>query len=194
MTDISKIQVGQNSYDIKDEKAARISHTHKTSEIAGLSTVATSGNYSDLKGKPSIVTESADGFMSAADKTKLDGIEAGATASAGTITGVTAGSGLTGGGTSGNVTVAHKQYLGDKLSEQYGELSTEDYTLDWGGSFANAGFNVEKNGHITTAGEAIVTLPSAAFTRATSSAAGKAGLVPAPAAGDQGKWLRGDGT
>lgn len=116
MTDISKIQVGQSSYDIKDEKAARISHTHKTSEITGLSAVATSGSYSDLKGKPSVVTESADGLMSAADKTKLDGIEAGATASAGTLTG------------------------------------------------------------------------------ATAESAGKKGLVPAPAAGDQGKWLRGDGT
>lgn len=44
MTDISKIQVGQNSYEIKDEKAARISHTHKASEIIGLDTVATSEN------------------------------------------------------------------------------------------------------------------------------------------------------
>lgn len=33
-----------------------------------------------------------------------------------------------------------------------------------------------------------------AMTAATSSAAGKAGLVPAPAAGAQGKYLRGDGT
>ena len=74
MTEISKIQVGQNSYEIKDEKAARISHTHKTSEIAGLSTVATSGNYSDLKGKPSAATENVEGLMSAADKKRLDGI------------------------------------------------------------------------------------------------------------------------
>lgn len=36
--------------------------------------------------------------------------------------------------------------------------------------------------------------PVDVMTGATSSVAGKAGLVPAPAAGDQGKYLRGDGT
>lgn len=60
------------------EGAAKEGHTHQASEIAGLSTVATSGNYSDLSGKPSAATESADGLMSAADKKKLDGIQAGA--------------------------------------------------------------------------------------------------------------------
>ena len=43
--------------------------------------------------------------MSAADKKKLDGIAAGATATQGDVTGVTAGSGLTGGGSSGSVTL-----------------------------------------------------------------------------------------
>ena len=53
----------------------------------------------------SAATSSAAGLMSAADKAKLDGIAAGATANTGDITGVTAGNGLTGGGSSGSVTL-----------------------------------------------------------------------------------------
>ena len=52
-------------------------------------------------------TQSAAGLMSAADKTKLDGIAPGATANVGTVTGVTAGVGLAGGtiSTSGTLKV-----------------------------------------------------------------------------------------
>lgn len=86
---LSSVRVLDTDYKIKDEEAARINHTHKVeeidgaakeghqhkaSEIAGLSTVATSGSYSDLSVKPSAATENADGLMSAADKKKLDGI------------------------------------------------------------------------------------------------------------------------
>ncbi|WP_305138428.1 hypothetical protein [Dubosiella newyorkensis] len=39
-----------------------------------------SGNYDDLTNKPGAATQSAPGFMSAADKTKLDGIQTGAQA------------------------------------------------------------------------------------------------------------------
>ena len=55
----------------------------------------------------SAATTSAAGLMSAADKTKLDGIATGATANTGDITGVTAGAGLGGGGTSGTVTLTN---------------------------------------------------------------------------------------
>lgn len=90
---LSSVRVLDADYKIKDEEAARINHTHnvdeiegaakeghqhQASEIDGLSAVATSGSYSDLSGKPSAATESADGLMSAADKAKLDGIQAGA--------------------------------------------------------------------------------------------------------------------
>lgn len=57
------------------------SHTHTTAQVTGLDTA--------LAGKASTshthaaVTTSVDGFMSAADKTKLDGIQAGATAGGG---------------------------------------------------------------------------------------------------------------
>lgn len=89
---LSTVRVLDTDYKIKDEEAARINHTHKVeeiegaakedhkhqaSEIAGLSNVATSGSYSDLHGKPSAATESADGLMTSADKKKLDGIQAG---------------------------------------------------------------------------------------------------------------------
>lgn len=42
--------------------------------------VATSGSYSDLSGVPSNATDSTDGLMASADKSKLNGIESGATA------------------------------------------------------------------------------------------------------------------
>ncbi len=46
----------------------------------GLDDVASSGAYSDLTGTPSNATTSTDGLMSSSDKTKLDAVEAGATA------------------------------------------------------------------------------------------------------------------
>lgn len=100
MNYLSVLRVLDTDYKIKDEEAARTNHTHRVeeiegaakeghqhqaSEIAGLSTVATSGSYSDLSGKPSAATASADGLMSAADKKKLDGIQAGAQANADAI-------------------------------------------------------------------------------------------------------------
>lgn len=48
--------------------------THPASMISGLATVATSGNYNDLANKPGDATTSSAGLMSAADKSKLDGI------------------------------------------------------------------------------------------------------------------------
>lgn len=48
--------------------------THPASMISGLATVATSGSYNDLTDKPSNATTSSAGLMSAADKSKLDGI------------------------------------------------------------------------------------------------------------------------
>ena len=50
----------------------------KKANSADLSTVATSGSYNDLKDTPGVATVSMDGLMSADDKTKLIGIDAGA--------------------------------------------------------------------------------------------------------------------
>lgn len=48
--------------------------THPASMISGLANVAKTGSYSDLTGTPGNATASAAGLMSAADKSKLDGI------------------------------------------------------------------------------------------------------------------------
>lgn len=65
------------SYDSTSKKIQKTINGN-TSDIVTLSTVATSGSYSDLSNKPSTATTSADGFMSSSDKTKIDGIASGA--------------------------------------------------------------------------------------------------------------------
>lgn len=50
--------------------------SHPASMITGLAAVATSGSYSDLTGTPGNATTSAAGLMSAADKAKLDKVDA----------------------------------------------------------------------------------------------------------------------
>lgn len=50
--------------------------SHPASMITGLAAVATSGSYSDLTGTPGNATTSAAGLMSAADKAKLDNVDA----------------------------------------------------------------------------------------------------------------------
>jgi hypothetical protein len=68
------------------------------------------------------------------------------------------------------------------------------------GTFSVPYFTVDAKGRVTAASTMTITLPAdnnttySNMTAATASAAGKAGLVPAPAAGAQGKYLRGDGT
>ena len=60
--------------------AAEESHTHSTSDIAGLDILATTGQYADVKGTPTESTTSTSGLMASADKTKLNSIETGAEA------------------------------------------------------------------------------------------------------------------
>lgn len=68
----------------------------KDSAWAVMSSVATSGAYDDLIGKPTIpvipgvATTTANGLMSSGDKVKLNGIATGATANTGTVTSVQA--------------------------------------------------------------------------------------------------------
>lgn len=50
--------------------------THPASMITGLASVATSGSYNDLANKPGDATTSSAGLMSAADKAKLDKVDA----------------------------------------------------------------------------------------------------------------------
>lgn len=68
------------------------------------------------------------------------------------------------------------------------------------GTFSVPYITVDDTGRVTDISTKTITLPAdnnttySNMTAATADAAGKAGLVPAPAAGAQGKYLRGDGT
>lgn len=104
----------------------------------------------------SAASQSANGFMSAADKAKLDGIAANAN----------------------NYTYTHPVSSGNKHIPSGGASGqilrwSADGTAVWGPDNNTVYANM---------------------TAASASAAGKSGLVPAPAAGAQAKYLRGDGT
>lgn len=99
-------------------------------------------------------SQSAAGFMSAADKAKLDGVAVGANA------------------------YIHPTASGNKHIPSGG---SSGQILRWSAD-GTAAWGADNN---TTYSN---------MTAATASAAGKAGLVPAPAAGAQAKYLRGDGT
>jgi len=70
-------------------------------------------------------TTSSAGLMSSADKSKLDGVESGATADQT----ITAGAGLTGGGT-GNVTISHADTSSQPSVNGSGRTYIQDITLD----------------------------------------------------------------
>lgn len=153
-------------------------------------------------------TTSAAGLMSAADKTKLDGIAAGANkftytlpaATSSTLGGVKTGSNITNSSgtisiTKANVTAA----LG--YTPATGDTTYSDMT---GATASAAGTHglvpAPEAGKQASflRGDGTWVVPAnttyAAMKGATSSAAGTAGLVPAPAAGKQASYLRGDGT
>ena len=65
--------------DVNNQSLTETQKSNATTNL-GLSAVAVSGAYSDISGTPSAATTSAAGLMSAADKTKIDGIESNATA------------------------------------------------------------------------------------------------------------------
>ncbi|MBD5080368.1 MAG: hypothetical protein HDT44_01230 [Ruminococcaceae bacterium] len=111
----------------------------------------------------SAATTAAAGLMSAADKTKLDGIATGANNYTYTLPAATS---TARGGVKVGYTANGKNYPV--------QLSNEQMYV-----------NVPWTDNNTTYSN---------MTAATASAAGKAGLVPAPAAGAQAKYLRGDGT
>ena len=108
-----------------------------------------------------LVTTSADGAMSAADKTKLDGIAAGAEVNQNAF---------------GNVKVGSTTVSADSKTDTLELASSSAITLT------------------PDAANDKVTIGVFTMGAASPSAAGTAGIVPAPGAGKQASFLRGDGT
>lgn len=141
---------------------APLSHSHTTAQVTGLD--------SALAGKAAIghthaaATDAAAGFMSAADKEKLDGIAAGAnkytlpTASSSTLGGVKTGANIT--NSSGTISLTKAN-----VTAALGYTPPTTDTNTW-----------------------------IAFKGATTSATGTAGYVPAPTAGSANRYFRSDGT
>lgn len=71
---------------------------------------------------------------------------------------------------------------------------TADATPAFGGTVTVSQITSDTLGHVTGATDRTITIPDTAFTGATAEAAGAKGLIPAPLAGDQSKFLSGDGT
>ena len=168
-----------------DDKA-NAKHTHKKSDITDFpNSLPANGGNADTVNNHTVeadvpvdavftdttydaATQTEDGLMSAADKSKLDGIEEGAnktvvdTALSGTSTNPVQNKVI-------NSALSGKAAISHTHDNRYYTETEIDAKLD------------EKAGKDTMTG-------------ATSSADGTAGLVPAPASGEQGAYLRGDGT
>lgn len=141
---------------------APLSHSHTTAQVTGLD--------SALAGKAATghthaaATDASAGFMSAADKEKLDGIASGAnkytlpTASSSTLGGVKTGANIT--NSSGTISLTKAN-----VTNALGYTPPTTDTNTW-----------------------------IAFKGATTSAAGTAGYVPAPTAGAANRYFRSDGT
>ena len=163
----------------------------------------------DLAGKAntshthSAATTSAAGFMSAADKTKLDGIATGANKYVHPTT--SGNKHIPAGGSSGQIL----RWASDGTA-QWGSDNNTTYSAGTGLSLSGTTFAVKtgfttsgKNYKVTTdsSGNLYVNVPwtdnnttYSVFKAATASAAGGSGLVPAPAAGENDEYLRADGT
>ena len=72
-------------------------------------------------------------------------------------------------------------------------VPTSDQSPAFGGSFNITQPVTDDTGHVTKLTSRKVTIPATTMGAATADADGKTGLVPAPGAGEQAKFLRGDG-
>ena len=190
------------------------SHGHAAGEITGLATVATTGKYSDLTGAPTVlsaftndkdfVTETV---MNNALSGKMDANAVPAQATAATkLTTNTAGTATrpvyfaNGVPVALDYTIAKSVPADAKFSDTtYGAATSSTLGL------VITGTNITNTDGVISLTKANVTAalgytpPTtnttySNMTGATASAAGTAGLVPAPAAGKNASFLRGDGT
>lgn len=120
----------------------------------------------------SVATTTTNGLMSSTDKTKLDGIAAGAEVNVQSDWNAT----------SGDAFIKNKPTIPT--------VNNKTITITVNGTEAGA-FTLNQSSDETIA---LTNTTYSNMTGATASAAGKSGLVPAPAAGNQGKFLKGDGT
>ena len=191
--------------------AAASSHTHTAAQVTGLT--ASRALVSDASGHPAVsaVTSTELGYLdgvTSAIQTQLNGKQATITGGASTITNanLTASRALVSDGsgkvTASTVTSTELGYLDgvtSAIQKQLDGKATSSHTHSLASTTA-AGFLRQLNGSTSNflRGDGTwATPPNTTYsnmTGATSSAAGKAGLVPAPAAGAATRYLRSDGT
>ena len=70
---------------------------------------------------------------------------------------------------------------------------TANATPGWGDTFTVSQVTTDATSHVSSLTDRTITIPSAKFTGATTAASGAVGLVPAPALGVTGSYLRSDG-
>lgn len=99
-------------------------------------------------------------------------------------------------GTLSTLNTTEKSNLVGAINELKTDSDTKQRTLTFDSAPTSGSTNPVTSGgvYIALAGKAAASHTHPAMTGADSNTAGTAGLVPAPAAGDNGKFLRGDGT
>lgn len=71
---------------------------------------------------------------------------------------------------------------------------TADLTPEFGDAITVSQIESDNTGHVTGATDRTITIPDTVMSGADASTAGSIGLVPAPSAGDENRFLAGDGT
>lgn len=115
----------------------------------GYTTAASDGTVTSSTGSNVVIpgaTTSLAGLMSGADKSKLNGISAGATANTGTVTSITAGTGLNGGTITGSGTISL--------------ANTAVVAGSYGNTTNIPSIQIDAQGRITSASNAAITIPN----------------------------------
>ncbi len=94
---------------------------------------------------------------------------------------------------SGTITIDSTTYTHPTYTAQTGK-PTANQTPAFGATFTISQVTSNATGHVTAMTDHTVKIPDTTFGGATASGAGSKGLVPKPAAGDNTKFLKGDGT